>query len=702
MTSNHNLNPNQKPNQIEELASGLERFSAELRKHHALQPPLRAPKLGSAELSIPPAPSAYISDPMDEFTNVCGELLDPLSVIRVTAHISAAQPFGSIASAADQRFLQTETAYLGGKPLSTVDVSGCMSLVRLGAGDQTVLLPSVHGTRWIPEPGVYELELMKHAAPNVPSDVLVLQQFGKASPGPATTPWVLRRLGLQESVELDLHRVLASLKPGHQAFLMAALSRPDIEAALQASTAPAGLYPRTAGRSFVLRAGILAAMRVNAHDLDRDEASLVRLAAVLADLGKLDLPNKPPLVESSSSSSSSSLPRPDEIEPGRRTHPGTVQVLQALLNRLETLEPEDASRLRALWSGESERPFRLGSRFGPLSQNPVDPVVARLGCALGDALCRARDEDHRRLSAPSSTPDDQSDGRCAGDDAEARSASGVKSVPAPAPARVLAPMATRLPVPDSKGEGGTTSVETPVGERRPPPQRLAIFPRTEMEHELMEAVWDALDDPNDIFLQEPDVVGESRGETGHEVGDDARGGDSGDAHEGARGAGDVFFCADAATHTEELLRREYSVGRMPPLSLDWAAGMLDGDGCIAIVKQPFRHRKTIYRLVVCIVQNCRQTLEHFQKCLNLPGTIYEVARKLQHNKQVYTLNYSGPHAMRLVQMLQGHLVRKRLEAAVALSFCENGQISRRFGCHGVPAHIHDIRVAHYKKLRALK
>lgn len=26
-----------------------------------------------------------------------------------------------------------------------------MSLVRLGAGDQTVLLPSVHGTRWIAE-----------------------------------------------------------------------------------------------------------------------------------------------------------------------------------------------------------------------------------------------------------------------------------------------------------------------------------------------------------------------------------------------------------------------------------------------------------------------------------------------------------------------------------------------------------------------
>lgn len=702
MTSNHNPNPNQKPNQIEELANGLERFTAELRKQHALQLPQGAPQPFSAELSTPPAPSAYISDPMDEFTNVCGELLDPLSVIRVTAHISAAQPFGSIASEADQRFLETEMAYRGGTPPSMVDLSGCMSLVRLGAGDQTVLLPSVHGTRWIPEPGVYELELMKHAAPNVPSDVLVLQQFGKAFPGPATTPWVLRHLGLQDAVELDLHRVLASLKPVHQAFLMAALSRPDIEAAQQASTAPAGRYPQTAGHSFVLRAGILAAMRVNAHDLDRDEASLVRLAAVLADLGALDLPNKPLLVESSSSASPSSLSRSDEMELRRRAHPDTVQVLRALLSRLETLEPEDASRLRALWSGEGERPFRLGSRFGPLSPNPVDPDVARLGCALGDALSRARDEDHRRLSVLSSTPDGQSDGLRAHDDAEvARGARVVESVLAPALALVV-PVPIRPPVPNSKGKSGVASNGDPAIALRRAPQRLAIFPRSEMEYELMEAMWDALEDPSDICVEEAECGGDTNRDSDDEPSGDVGGSTSGDAQDGSNGLGQALLFSDDDATTEELVRRTYSVSRMPPPSLDWAAGMLDGDGCIAIVKQPFRSRRSIYRLVVCIVQNCRQTLEHFQKCLNLPGTIYEVARKLQHNKQVYTLNYSGPHAMRLVQRLQGYLVRKRLEAAVALSFCEDGQISRRFGRHGVPPHIHDIRVAHYKKLRALK
>jgi len=55
-----------------------------------------------------------------------------------------------------------------------------------------------------------------------------------------------------------------------------------------------------------------------------------------------------------------------------------------------------------------------------------------------------------------------------------------------------------------------------------------------------------------------------------------------------------------------------------------------------------------------------------------------------------------------VKLLNDYLVRKRQEAVVALSFCENGQISRRFGRQGVPPDIESIRVAHYKKLRALK
>lgn len=689
MTSNHNPNPNDKPNQIEELANGLEHFTAELRKRLALPATHETALPVPAEPIMPPVPRAYISDPEDEFTNVCGELLDPLSVIRVTAHISAAQPFGSIASPADQRFMDAVTS-LGIERSGALDVSGCMSLARLGAGDQTVLLPSVHSTRWIPQPGVYELELMKHAMPNVPSDVLVLQQFGKAHPQPAATPWVLRHLGLQKSVEMDLHRVLASLKPLHQALLVAAISRPDIEHALHASTAPAAQYPQAPGRSYVLRTGILAAMRLEECELDRDEASLVRLAAVLADLGALNLPYKPPSMLSDAAS------RLQEGELRRRAHPSTVQVLGALLDRLEKLEPEDAQRLRALWSGEGEKEFRLGSRFGPLSKNPVDPHVARLGRALGDAMGLARDTYGIQVNAAISVPGEKGHapgadlGGVAGVGSNADSIHAMKPAPAPTHQPADAP----TPVHPAGGDVFATG-DVDAWQRRGP-QRMALFPWSGSDEALEFDQWEALGNPNELFMRGDGVDGP--------VVVDVEADAEGNTPAAIPAAIPTDAPADDPGQAERSmgLSVDRSFDRWPRPSLEWAAGMLDGDGCIAIVKQPFANRRSIFRLIVSISQNCLQTLQHFQRCVNVPSMIYAVRRQIGHNKQVYTLNFTGPNAMRLVKLLHDYLVRKRQEAAVALSFCENGQISRRFGRYGVPAVVESIRVAHYKKLRALK
>lgn len=684
---NSNQNDTQKSNSIEEFANGLEHFAAELHKRIALRGTHETALHVPAEPITPTVPRAYLSDPEDEFTNVCGELLDPLSVIRVTAHISAAQPFGSIASPADQRFLDVVTS-LGVERSGAMDVSGCMSLARLGAGDQTVLLPSAHGTRWIPEPGVYELELMKHAMPSVPSDVLVLQQFGKAHPQPAATPWVLRHLGLHESVELDLHRVLASLKPVHQAFLVAAISRPDIEHALHASTAPAAQYQESPGRSYVLRTGILAAMRLDEFELDRDEASLVRLAAVLADLGALNLPNKPPSMLSDAAS------RLAEAGPRRLAHPSTVRVLGALLDRLEKLEPEDAQRLRALWSGEGEKEYRLGSRFGPLSKNPVDPHVARLGRALGDALGLARDAYGIQLNGAMSVHGEEGHapgsglGGVAGVASNAASAHVMESAPAPTHQPADAPAAV---LPATGDEISSGNVEA---RQRRAPQRVMLFPWSESDEDLEFAQWEALGDPNDLFTQgdgadalvvvDAGAEADTPTEVPTAIPTDAPADDPGQAERSME------------------LSVDRSSDRWPRPSLEWAAGMLDGDGCIAIVKQPFANRRSIFRLIVSISQNCLQTLEHFQRCVNVPSIIYAVRRQIGHNKQVYTLNFTGPNAMRLVELLHDYLVRKRQEATVALSFCENGQISRRFGRHGVPPGVESIRVAHYKKLRALK
>jgi len=140
------------------------------------------------------------------------------------------------------------------------------------------------------------------------------------------------------------------------------------------------------------------------------------------------------------------------------------------------------------------------------------------------------------------------------------------------------------------------------------------------------------------------------------------------------------------------------------LSLQWAAGMLDGDGCISIVRQTYgeQKRKPGLRLVVTLTQNCRQTLEHFRDSVGIDAPIYAAKRKLQHNRQVYVINYAGPKAQRVIERLEGLMFRKRLEAQVAIDFCEKGQASRNFGRNGIPPEIQAIREACYLKLRALK
>lgn len=148
-------------------------------------------------------------------------------------------------------------------------------------------------------------------------------------------------------------------------------------------------------------------------------------------------------------------------------------------------------------------------------------------------------------------------------------------------------------------------------------------------------------------------------------------------------------------------RRQDSVPAPRP-NLEWAAGLLDGDGCISIVRQTYPCRASNLRLTVSITQNCRETLEHFQASAGIDGSISNMKWRPEHNRQVYVLNYAGPGARALIERLQPCLYRKRHEAAVALDFCELGQTSRRFGRSGVPPHLQALRETYYKKLKALK
>lgn len=620
-------------NILQVLAADLNDFEAQVRERTA-----RAAAAASAGASTQASSglSVYHSDPLDECTNALGHLADPWSVVRVTAHVSMPVACGLTCPTLD-----AQGELWNARP-------SCVAIARLGGGDQTVVFPTPDAATWLPKPGVHELKLMKRAVPHIPSDALVVQRVGVTRKGPAATPWLLDHLGLPDCIEFDLHRVLASMKPVHQAVFMAAVSRPDIEHKLSVGTSDDSAAAQMAHTAHPLSQGIRAAMVLDTLDLQRDEASLTRLACLISDLGELATSDQVP---GSESGAGSARKHGTPEENTRCAHPLTATFLGALINRFEELEPQDAADLRELLGQEAFWPYRVGSKHGPLSDHPVDPVLSRMGCALGDALSQARVSMARELPAPVKDGGNGPDLFTHGDSQQ-------DAGPAPT-------------IPDAQVSASSDFLD----ELDDLEDESPLNPQSEVD--------------GSPVVPQPEEGGEvTRAEPG-------------DSNPNAL----AVIAADPLASLDDL-RSELDLfnaaGDAPLPSLEWAAGMLDGDGCIAIIKQPFQHRKPIYRLVVSICQNCLQTLEHFRRCVGVDGAIYPVKRKLEHNKQVYNLNYSGPKALLVIRRLRAYLVRKRPEALVAISFCLNGQISRRFGPHGVPAAVEAVRVSHYLKLRALK
>ncbi|MCM3566251.1 hypothetical protein [Hydrogenophaga intermedia] len=581
----------------------------------------------------------YAVSPGEEMPNVLGELAEPGSVFRMNTLLSAAFPFGPVGP------------YMNQHGQICPRREGSVSIALLGSGDQTLVLPAPSEQTDLPQvssPCVRWIRATKTRVPGVPGDALLVTGIDQPRSGRGSGPWLLDHLGLSEGITADLSHAILSLKPAHQAFFMSAIARADIEQALVA------LLPEVRARSVVhpLALGVVAAEQVNSPELTRDETSLVRLACLIAELGALHA--EPDRVSGGGYSSGEALAREREAE--RAAHPLTQLTLRGLLTRFINLEPkseevdgldgmkaavDDGVWLQLLLSDAVHQQYRIGSKYGPLGKNPVNPRFALMAQTFGDAMRLARREAYARL----------------------RDADGEAQQPLPlepVPTLVTAALA-RVPV---------EQVETGV--------------QTDADADEDQFALDLDEGP---LTEMPEI-------------DDSNIDDSAGLWSLA------MFSASKPTpvRISDHERRAYENRSIPwpRPSLAWAAGMLDGDGCVAIVKQTYPNRASTYRLVVQVTQNCLQTLKHFRVCVGVPAPIHEVKRRIGHNRQVYALMYSGPKAVLVLQRLAAHLVRKRPEAEVALSFIEKGQVGRRFGGRGVPPSIEQIRISHYNKLRALK
>ena len=87
-----------------------------------------------------------------------------------------------------------------------------------------------------------------------------------------------------------------------------------------------------------------------------------------------------------------------------------------------------------------------------------------------------------------------------------------------------------------------------------------------------------------------------------------------------------------------------------PIVLAWAAGFVDGEGCIRIAKRK-NPSNPVYSLEITISQNCIETLEHFKEVLGIDcgrSRIHSATARVKSD--VYYLTYRSQNALRLLRL----------------------------------------------------
>ena len=135
----------------------------------------------------------------------------------------------------------------------------------------------------------------------------------------------------------------------------------------------------------------------------------------------------------------------------------------------------------------------------------------------------------------------------------------------------------------------------------------------------------------------------------------------------------------------------------------YAAGVVDGEGCISFSKTTMRGRRNpTYRLSLSIGQNHHGLLVRVARALDVPPRIYPVKRTLGMNRDAEVLQIGDQHALKALQTMLPYLTRKKPEAAVAIAGYELGQLRAHPGPQGHAPEVWAIRERCYKKLQKMK
>lgn len=132
------------------------------------------------------------------------------------------------------------------------------------------------------------------------------------------------------------------------------------------------------------------------------------------------------------------------------------------------------------------------------------------------------------------------------------------------------------------------------------------------------------------------------------------------------------------------------------LELAWAAGIIDGEGCIRLAKTVNRSRPS-YSLIVKIDMTHEPTIRRLGQILGYSLSYYKGSST---KKQSWIVQWNGAEAYRVLKLLEPYLFTKKHEADLGIEYQE--KCTGVFNGTGVPESIDMLREIIYKELKEAK
>lgn len=138
---------------------------------------------------------------------------------------------------------------------------------------------------------------------------------------------------------------------------------------------------------------------------------------------------------------------------------------------------------------------------------------------------------------------------------------------------------------------------------------------------------------------------------------------------------------------------------LSPTDLAWAAGLIDGEGCIGIY--PFKSGTSRYgahyQLALYVRMTHEQTINRLLDMFQVGSVHHATARALRH-KDTWAWTCYSEHALFVLKLIQPYLVTKAKEAQVGIEF----KSEPTYSGYALPLDVQEHRKALAERMYQLK